>query len=165
MGSDITMSQNPKFVVKAAGSFKQKEGCPSESIESLSAGRLEYLCAGECYNPSSERQAIERIEIVKITPQLYAGEAINPLINDAWKVFSCEGKSECVVEFEDESYSRDSVYYARVIQEATLAINGSPQSDSGFKLCKGSYKTDLDDNCLSLASERAWSSPIYLSKP
>ena len=28
MGSEITMSQNPKFIVRAAGSFKQKEGCP-----------------------------------------------------------------------------------------------------------------------------------------
>ena len=36
MGSEITMSQNPKFIVRAAGSFKQKEGCPAESIDSLS---------------------------------------------------------------------------------------------------------------------------------
>ena len=34
-----------------------------------------------------------------------------------------------------------------------------------FKLCKGSFKTDLKDNCLGLEKERAWSSPIYLSKP
>tara|TARA_B110000438_G_C15706751_1_gene603510 strand:- start:737 stop:901 length:165 start_codon:yes stop_codon:yes gene_type:complete len=34
-----------------------------------------------------------------------------------------------------------------------------------FKLCKGSFRTDLKDNWLCLEKERAWSSPIYLSKP
>ena len=36
MGSEITMSQNPRFIVRAAGSFKQKPGCSNESIDSLS---------------------------------------------------------------------------------------------------------------------------------
>jgi len=167
MGSEITMSQNPRFTVRAAGSFKQKEGCPSESIDALSSKRLNYLCAGECYNPSNERHVIDRIEIIKITPQEYSGEAISPLIQDAWKTLSCSGRSECVVEFEDELYSRDSVYYVRAIQEPTLAINGSQFSEENkeFKLCKGSFRTDLLDNCLSEVSERAWSSPIYLNKP
>ena len=167
MGSDITMSQNPKFIVRAAGSFKQKEGCPIESIDSLSAQRLEYLCAGECYNPSNERHIIEQIEIIKITPQSYAGEAISPLIQDTWKTISCSGQSECVVEFEDENYSRDSVYYVRAIQEETPAINGAKFSagSQDFELCKGSFRTDLEDDCLSNINERAWSSPIYLSKP
>ena len=167
MGSDITMSQNPKFIVRAAGSFKQKEGCPIESIDSLSAQRLEYLCAGECYNPSNERHIIEQIEIIKITPQSYPGEAVSPLIQDAWKTISCSGQSECVVEFEDENYSRDSVYYVRAIQEETPAINGAKFSagSEDFELCKGSFRTDLEDDCLSNINERAWSSPIYLSKP
>ena len=167
MGSEITMSQNPKFIVRAAGSFKQKEGCPLESVDALSPKRLNYLCAGECYNPSNERYIIERIEIVKITPQEYAGEAITPLIQDAWKTVSCSGKSECVVEFEDQNYSRDSIYYVRAIQETTLAINGGGQSlaSNEFKLCKGSFKTDLNDDCLAPDNERAWSSPIYLNKP
>tara|TARA_B110000495_G_C23017335_1_gene602848 strand:- start:1822 stop:2304 length:483 start_codon:yes stop_codon:yes gene_type:complete len=160
------MSQNPRFVVRAAGSFKQKEGCPSESIDALSSERLNYLCAGECYNPSNERNVIERIEIIKITPQEYSGEAISPLIQDAWKTLSCFGKSECVVEFEDENYSRDSVYYVRAIQQATLAINGGAMStERDFKLCKGSFRTNLSDDCLALDNERAWSSPIYLNKP
>jgi hypothetical protein len=34
-----------------------------------------------------------------------------------------------------------------------------------FKLCKGSFRADLKDNWLGLEKERAWSSPIYLSKP
>ena len=167
MGSDITMSQNPKFIVRAAGSFKQKEGCPIESIDSLSAQRLEYLCAGECYNPSNERHIIEQIEIIKITPQSYPGEAVSPLIQDAWKTISCSGQSECVVEFEDENYSRDSVHYVRAIQEETPAINGAKFSagSEDFELCKGSFRTDLEDDCLSNINERAWSSPIYLNKP
>jgi hypothetical protein len=167
MGSEIIMSQNPKFIVRAAGSFKQQEGCPIESIDSLSPDRLEYLCAGECYNPTNERYVIERIEVIKITPQSYAGEAISPLIDDVWKSISCKDQSECIIEFEDENFSRDSVYYVRAIQELTPAINGANSSAGSqeFKLCKGSFRTDLDDNCLSEVNERAWSSPIYLNKP
>ena len=70
------------------------------------------------------------------------------------------------VEFEDQNFSRDSVYYVRAIQNPTLAINGSSLSQRGsFELCKGSYRTDLKDDCLSMTNERAWSSPIYVNKP
>ena len=166
MGSEITMSQNPRFSVKAAGSFKQKDGCSNESIDSLSPERLDYLCAGECYNPSNERYIIKRIEVIKVTPQIYAGEAISPLIQDPWLEFPCQGTGQCIVEFEDQNFSRDSVYYVRAIQEATPAINGAPLSQRDeFQLCKGSFRTDLEDNCLSMTNERAWSSPIYINKP
>jgi len=165
MGSEITMSQNPQFEVKTAGSFKQNPGCSKESIDSLSSGRLEYLCAGECYNPSNERHIIERIEVIKITPQTYAGEAISPLIQDVWRVFPCNSQ-ECSIQFSDENYSRDSVYYVRAIQEATPAINGTkPSKENGYRLCKGSFRTNLDDDCLGDINERAWSSPIYINKP
>jgi hypothetical protein len=30
-------------------------------------------------------------------------------------------------------------------------------------LCLSGYKTDIEDNCISMSEERAWSSPIYLS--
>ena len=141
--------------------------CPFESIDSLSPQRLEYLCAGECYNPSNERHIVDRIEIIKITPQLYAGEAVSPLINDAWKTISCKEQSECIVEFEDENYSRDSIYYVRAIQESTPAINGKNYEveNKEFKLCRGGFRTALIDDCLSDSSERAWSSPIYINKP
>ena len=166
MGSEIKMSQNPQFEVRAAGSFKQNPGCSKESIDSLSSERLDYLCAGECYNPSNERHIIERIEVIKITPQSYAGEAISPLIQDAWKVIPCSGSGECIVKFEDDNYSRDTVYYVRAVQEATPAINGTPLSQrEDFKICKGSFRTSLEDNCLSMTNERAWSSPIYVNKP
>ena len=166
MGSEITMSQNPRFVVKAAGSFKQNNGCSKESVDALSSDRLEYLCAGECYNPRNERHILDQIEVIKITPQSYAGESIKSLIQDPWKIIPCNGGGECIVEFEDQNFSRDSVYYVRAIQEATPAINGSSISErEEFKLCKGSFRTDLNDDCLSLANERAWSSPIYVNKP
>ena len=78
-----------------------------------------------------------------------------------------EGKSECVVTFEDQNYTRDSVYYVRAIQEPTPAINGKKflAGSEEFQLCKGSFRTDLADDCLSNTNERAWSSPIYLNKP
>ena len=166
MGSEIVMSQNPRFVVRAAGSFKQDPGCSDESVDALSSDRLEYLCAGECYNPTNERHMLDQIEVIKITPQSYAGESIKPLIQDPWMTIPCNATSECIVEFEDQNFSRDSVYYVRAIQEATPAINGSSISErEEFKLCKGSFRTDLNDDCLSLANERAWSSPIYVNKP
>ena len=166
MGSEITMSQNPKFIVRAAGSFMQNSGCSDESIDALSSDRLEYLCSGECYNPTNERHTLEQIEVIKITPQSYSGESIKPLIQDPWKTIPCNGTGECIIEFEDQNFSRDSVYYVRAIQEATPAINGSSLSErEDFKLCKGSFRTDFNDDCLSLANERAWSSPIYVNKP
>jgi hypothetical protein len=166
MGSEITMSQNPQFIVRAAGSFKQIEGCSDESIDSLSADRLEYLCAGECYNPSNEREIIEKIEVIKITPQIYAGETVSSLIQDPWKTIPCQGTGECIAKFEDETFSRDSVYYVRAIQGPTPAINGSALNKRDtFELCKGSFRTDLTDDCLSFTNERAWSSPIYINKP
>ncbi len=166
MGSEIVMSQNPKFIVRAAGSLKQKNGCSNESVDALSPERLEYLCAGECYNPSNERHVLDRIEIIKITPQSYAGESIKQLIQDPWLTIPCNGTTECIAEFEDQNFSRDSIYYVRAIQEATPAINGSSISQKEeFKLCKGSFRTDFDDDCLSLTNERAWSSPIYVNKP
>ena len=73
-----------------------------------------------------------------------------------------------MVEFEDSEYSRDSTYYVRAIQEGTLAINGENitiEEGGEVNICKGSYKTNLNDDCLSMIEERAWSSPIYLSKP
>ena len=137
-----------------------------ESIDSLSPKRLDYLCAGECYNPTNEREIIEKMEIIKITPQIYAGEAVSPLIQDPWRTIPCQGKGECIIEFEDQNFTRDSIYYVRAIQEPTPGINGSLLSErENFSLCKGSFRTDLQDDCLSMTNERAWSSPIYVNKP
>ena len=91
---------------------------------------------------------------------------MSPLIQDPWKTIPCQGTGECIVEFEDQNFSRDSVYYVMALQNPTPAINGSSISNlDSFELCKGSFKTDLKDDCLSITKERAWSSPIYVNKP
>jgi len=171
MGSEITMIESPMFRVKAAGSFIQKPGCPSDSLSSLSSDRIEYLCSGECYNPSDKRHKLKRIEVIKITPQEYNGEPISTLINDSWKEFECSNSQTCDITFMDEEFTRDSVYYVRVIQEPIESINGKQisikqeKNNPVVRVCKGSYKTDMEDNCLYPAEERAWSSPIFVNKP
>ena len=82
MGSETRMNTNPRFVVKAAGSFKQKPGCPEYSFNALGSEEVERLCRNECYNPSDVRNKITRIEVARITPQIYEGEPIKNLIRD-----------------------------------------------------------------------------------
>ncbi|MDG1202347.1 MAG: hypothetical protein P8N65_00635, partial [SAR86 cluster bacterium] len=151
-----------------------QEATPAINGAPLSEREEFKLCKGsfrtnledDCLSLSNERHIIDRIEVIKVTPQSYAGEAISPLIQDAWKVIPCSGSGECIVKFEDDNYFRDTVYYVRAIQEAAPAINGAPLSErEEFKLCKGSFRTNLEDDCLSMSNERAWSSPIYVNKP
>ncbi|GIR86838.1 MAG: hypothetical protein CM15mP86_02970 [Gammaproteobacteria bacterium] len=70
MGSEISTSINPKFEVKAIGSFKQLPGCPDYVQGLMPLEEIERLCLNECYNPSDERNLIDRIEIVKINPTI-----------------------------------------------------------------------------------------------
>ena len=171
MGSEVTMIESPIFRVKAAGSFIQKPGCPEDTLSNLSSERVNYLCSGECYHPSDERHVIKQIEVIKITPQEYKGEPVNELIHDSWKVFDCSEGQACEITFTDEEFSRDSIYYVRAIQKATLAINGKQiyvsheLNDVNVNICKGSYKTNMQDDCLHSIEERAWSSPIFVNKP
>lgn len=174
MGSEAKVGETPRFRVRAAGSFKQKPGCPDFTRQSLPADRLEYLCRGECYNPSDERRRISRIEVVRIRPQVKKGEPVAPLIQDPWKKIDCpDDASGCVVEFEDPDFvpgSREVTYYVRAIQEPTPAVNGKglrcDYDENGncvqARPCFGDYRTAWDDDCLSPVEERAWSSPIFL---
>lgn len=174
MGSQLDFgAEPPQFEVRAAGSFKQLRGCPDFASEGLPADRLDNLCRGECYNPSGERYKITRIEIIRILPQLTADESVDGLITDPWKVLPCDDDGAgCTVRFSDEDYpalGRDAVYYARAIQEPTMAINADPlrcvRDEFGqcieVNLCYGDYRSG-DDECLSQTEHRAWASPIFV---
>ena len=175
MGSSIEMDKNPRFLVKAVGSFKQKPGCPEYSINALGKDRLNLLCRNECYNPSDIRNKISRIEVIRIKPQSFLDEDINNLVEDNWKVFKCnDDESGCSFTFTDNEFNkskRDVVYYVRAIEERSKAINASGLRCEYDKLgnciktniCSGSsLETPYEDDCLAEVEERAWSSPIFI---
>lgn len=174
MGSDVIMADNPRFRVSAKGSFKQLPGCPDYVVAALEKRRLKRMASNECYNPSDERYQIERIEVVKIRPQSYQGEPVASLIEDQWRVFKCEPSvAGCNVAFSDDEFvsqGRSALYYVRVIEEPVPTINadnlrtsydelGQPLSS---KPCYGDYRTSPQDDCQKSASQRAWSSPIFV---
>lgn len=174
MGSEVDLEETPRFEVRAAGAFEQLPGCPATSLASLSPERLDYLCVGECRNPSDVRHPITEIEVVRIRPQSQADEDPTLGIEDPWLRIPCEPNPDgCVVHFEDEEFSdsgRDTVYYVRALQEPTPAINGNNMrarrdaegNTLSVDLCHGDSRTDFDDDCLAPNQERAWSSPIYI---
>ena len=175
MGSEVASSVSPRFRVGAVGAFKQKPGCPDYAVRGLGAERVQLLCGGECYNPSDERHLIDRIEVVRIRPQISPDEPIAELIEDPWRSFDCNGDpAGCQVEFEDEEFAgsgREALYYARAIQEATPMINAAnvrcEYDEAGeciaINPCYGDYRTPNDDDCLAPAEQRAWSSPIFVA--
>ncbi len=173
MGGEVSMSVAPRFEVGAVGAFKQTPGCPDDAAL-LPRERLEWLCKGECYNPSDERKLVTRIEVVRIRPQVRPGEPVGRLIEDPWKVFPCKpDPAGCVVEFEDPDFAaarRDTVYYVRAIEEPSPAVNGGQlgcrRDEDGNCVsvdpCYGNYRTPRSDDCLATIEERAWSSPIFV---
>jgi hypothetical protein len=177
MGAEVEMRAAPRFEVRAVGAFRQKPGCPEYSLKALSAERIESLCRGECYNPSDERKRITRIEIVRIRPRVTPDEAIEALVEDPWKRFACaDTGAGCRVEFEDPEYAgsaRDAVYYARAVEEPSLAVNATnlrcEYDDAGrcvlMRPCWGDFRTPASDECVDSNEERAWSSPIYVDWP
>ena len=175
MGSGVAMKRNPRFRVKALGAFEQLPGCPSYSMNALSPDRLDRLCRGECYNPSARRVPIKRIEVIRIRPQVSPGESVKTLIEDPWKSFDCDtgNHNGCVFEFGDPEFAtigRDSVYYARALQETQPAINADGLrcvwNEEGVcvrvNACYGDDRTAVDDDCLAESEARAWSSPIFI---
>lgn len=176
MGATVDAAESGTFKVKAVGSFKQKPGCPDYAIDALGEERIADLCSGECYNPSDERNLIERIEIIRIRPQISPDEAIGDLIDDPFVVHQCEAdQSGCSFEFTDLDFAstgRDMLYYARAIQEPRPTINGEAikceRDEEGncirAEICYGDYRSG-DSDCLTPLDVRAWSSPIYLNYP
>jgi len=175
MGSEVHMSNNPRFEVRAVGALKQKPGCPAQTLASVSPEVIKNICLGDCYNPTDERYAITRIEVVRIRPQVRPGEPIEPLIDDPWQTLPCPGTPEgCVVTFEDLDFrptGRDALYYVRAIQEKTPMVNGHnlrceyDAQGNCIKTtpCYADYRTSMDDDCLADGEERAWSSPIFVN--
>ena len=174
MGSITRRIESPTFEVSAVGAFVQKPGCPEDSLRALAPERLQRLCGGECYHPGDERKPIDRIEIVRIRPQVSSGEKVEPLIEDPWQVLPCpQGEPSCTVRFDDPGFAaggRDAVYYARAIEGASPTVNGDQLrcelDDSGQCIavnpCRAIAPTQYEDDCLAQAEERAWSSPIFV---
>ena len=110
--------------------------------------------------------------MIRVLPRQSADEKAFDLIQDPWRVFQCEpGSKACEAEFSDDDFvadGREAVYYARVIQEATPTVQGDPlaceYNDAGMcvktNICMGG---GVEDDCLSPAEQRAWSSPIYVT--
>ncbi len=173
MGGKVEDRTSGVFRVKAVGSFKQKPGCPDYAVTALGQERIDLLCSGECYNPSDERNLIDRIEIIRIRPQMKAGEVVDKLIDDPFIVHQCEPHQDgCTFEFSDPDFAvtqRDTLYYARAIQEPRPTINAEPikceLDEEGncikAELCYGDYRSG-DSECTTLKDVRAWSSPIYV---
>jgi hypothetical protein len=174
MGSIVAQQTMPEFEVSAVGAFEQKPGCPADSLRAVAEDRLQRLCGGECYHPADKRKAIERIEVVRIRPQIVDGEKVDDLIEDPWQVLPCPANEHsCTVRFSDPQFSeggRDAVYYVRAIQQASPTINGDQLrcevDDDGQCIavnpCRAGAPTEFSDDCLADVEERAWSSPIFV---
>jgi Protein of unknown function (DUF3604) len=176
MGAEVQLGEAPRFRVRAVGSFQQQPGCPDWARDALGDERLARLCRGECYHPSGERRRIARVDIIRIRPQVRAGEPVGQLVEDPWRRFECPaGATGCVVEVGDPEFvagGRETIYYARAVQEPTPAVNADNLrcrfDESGrcvdVQPCWGDYRTPFDDDCLAPNEERAWSSPIYVRR-
>ncbi len=175
MGSQVAMAQAPVFRVRALGAFEQVPGCPDYTLAALGEARARSLCGGECFRPGDRRRAIDRVEIVRIRPQVSPDERIAPLIDDPWRTFDCSGSDAgfgCAVEFRDDEFAatkRPALYYARVIQEAQLLIQGDPfgcEYDEQGNCLARNYcigdRASVDNDCLAEAQPRAWTSPIFV---
>ncbi len=174
MGSDVSLNKAPEFKVRAMGAFEQKPGCPSDALSALGEERLDYLCGGECYHPGDARKRIDRIEVVRITPQNSADESVDGLVQDPWRVIPCDDQGQgCELSFSDPQYpelGRDAVYYVRAIQAPSPTINGTNLrcefDEQGQCIavnpCSFASGVSQDEDCQAPASERAWSSPIFV---
>ncbi len=169
MGSHVERRGTPRFEVRAAGAPVQKPGCPSWVHDGLSAERLARLCRNECNHPDDARHPITAIEVVRIRPQLYDGEEIEPRIEDPWQRFPCPpDPAGCRVTFDDPDFAgarRDTLYYVRAVQAETPEINGQPlhtEFDERGRAVSIDVCEPGSGDCLAPSQERAWSSPIFV---
>ena len=111
---------------------------------------------------------------MRIRPQIKKGEPTEPLVEDPWKTFHCPpDRGGCQVSFDDPDFlsvARDTVYYARAIEEKSPAVNAdnlrctydAEGNCVSMNPCWGDWRTPDSDTCLGETEERAWSSPIYV---
>ncbi len=172
MGSEVQLAETPIFQVRAAGSFEQLPGCPDDAIDAMSPEQLARLCQGECYHPSDVRRKISRIEIVRIRPQTDAAQSVASRVEDPWKRLTCpEDSSGCRVAFSDDEFAasnQDVLYYARAIEEPSLAVAADPLGCTRDELGQcieidPCFSRSDDDECLAQTEHRAWSSPIFVN--
>jgi hypothetical protein len=173
MGGRARMSTEPVFQVRAVGSFEQLPGCPDDASQALTPERVERLCRGECYHPSDQRRLITRIEVVRIRPQSHAGEAVEGLVQDPWKVLPCDpDPTGCTQTFTDPDFVRDgreALYYVRAIEAPSPAVNAGllrceKDEQGGCAKVHACIDAPESDECLAETEERAWSSPIFLDR-
>lgn len=171
MGSRVRVEGVPRFRVAATGSFKQKPGCPDFVEQRLGTEQMQRLCRNECYHPGDEVHRVERIEVVRVLPQIAPDEEPAELIQDPWRVIECPAsQAQCIAEFSDPELprlQREAVYYVRAIQEPTQAIQGDPfrcERDAQGNCIKTNYCVGVppEEDCMSPTRHRAWSSPIYV---
>ena len=173
MGSEVAIDEAPVFQVRAVGSFEQEPGCPADATDALTPEQIARLCQGECYAPSDQRRAIERIEIIRIRPQETPDEEVTALVEDPWRVFPCApDPAGCQVAFSDPEFAasdRDALYYARAVEAPSQAVAADPlgctydESGRCVSIDPCSRKPDSDE-CLATTQERAWSSPIFVNQ-
>ncbi len=174
MGSQRVLADGiPRLEVRAVGSLEQRPGCPESATAALGTERLDWLCRGECYHPGERRRRIERIEVVRIRRQRHAGEPVDALIDDPWRSVECPpDPAGCVAELEDPEFATDDhdvLYYARVLEEPSMAVQGrplAPERDAAGNVVDITLCGDpaLGPDCLGEVRERAWSSPIFVSR-
>ncbi len=172
MGTEVELDEAPRFRVRAAGSLEEQPGCPEHALGGLSPERLARLCRDECHFPGQARRRIAQIHVVRIRPQARPGDPASAQIEDPWLALDCPlAPQGCVVEFEDADFAaapRETVYYARALEEPAQAINAENlrcEVDDELRCvrahpCYGDARTPPDDDCLAQAENRAWSSPI-----
>jgi hypothetical protein len=111
--------------------------------------------------------------VVRIRPQISEDEPLDGLVEDPWRSFPCPADGGgCVIEFADLEFAgkgRDTVYYARAIEAPDPLIHGNNPlrcryDDAGncISIDPCGARAPADDDCLSEAEPRAWSSPIFV---
>lgn len=113
-GGSITPQSLPREAVAARHHLRRNA---ARGLAGPDSDTTQMLCLGECYHPGERRRPIDRVEVVRIRPQVDPEEPVGGLIEDPWRSFPCSGdEAGCAIEFEDPELlasGRSAVYYVR----------------------------------------------------